>query len=147
MYRPDYDALYQQNAFRWFTVPVSSALLEVTGISIKDYNLNAEAGIELYKKGRKLLFDIFGPDIPPVRLVTPAISYGHLNCLGSELIFPENGEVGHKKICESLEQAIQLLKKPVEYANSGMAPFYIDYKAREIQEIPLQQSCRQLVQH
>ena len=127
MIRPDYEALSKQNTFRWFLTPDASALREVTGISICDCNLNAEAGIELYKTGRKRLFDIFGPDVPLAQIGTPAISYGHLNCLGSELIFPENGEVGHQKICESLEQGIQLLKKPIDYATSGMAPFYLDY--------------------
>lgn len=128
--RPDYETLRSETKFRWFVSSSYLALLEVTGIPIKEFNLNPSAGIELYRKGRPMLREMFGPDIGLPGVSTPPISYGHINSLGAELIFPDDGEVNHGVLCETLEQGVEILKKPVDFKSAGMAPFYLDYRRR-----------------
>lgn len=124
---PNYETARAEAGFSWFVGSSQSALREVVGIPIREFNLEVEACIEAYRKGRPLLKEMFGDDIQLPAPATPAISYGHVNGLGSELIFPDGGEVGHTHIYKSLEQGINALKKPVDFAVSGMAPFYIDF--------------------
>jgi hypothetical protein len=63
-------------------------------------------------------------------LRTPAISYGHVNGLGAELTFPEGGEVGHSHLYGSLKEAIDALRRPIDFAKAGMAAFYVDFRRR-----------------
>jgi hypothetical protein len=74
--------------------------------------------------------EFFGPDVDLPGLLTPVVSYGHINGLGAELIFPENGEVSHKPLYGSLGEGIAALKKPVDFARAGMTPFFIDFWRR-----------------
>lgn len=124
---PDYTTLRDDSTFNWRVASSYGALLDVTGIPIRELNLDPDAGIELYRKGRPILEDMYGPEVSLPRAGTPHISYGHVNGLGSKLTFPEGGEVAHEHICGSLEEGIEKLKEPVDYATAGMAPFFMDY--------------------
>jgi hypothetical protein len=131
--KPNYETLRQEAGFRWYVGSGSLALLEITGIPIKEFNLNPKACIEAYRKGRPLIRELCGEDVGLPGVSTPPISYGHPNGLGSKLTFPEGGEVAHEHIYTSLQEGIQALKKPVDFARAGMAPFYLDFR-RELQE-------------
>lgn len=131
--KPNYEPLRSETKFRWFVGSTYSALLELTGIPIKEFNLNPSAGIELYRKGRPLVWEMFGSDVKLPAIATPPISYGHINGLGAELLFPDDGEVNHGLLCETLEQGIEILKKPIDFELAGMAPFYLEYR-RKLQE-------------
>ena len=132
MITPDYNSLREKREFTWRTGAVQSALLDVTEIPIKEFNTDPSAGIEFYRKGRAILREMLGPDIPLPGLSTPAISYGHVNGLGAELLFPDDGEVNHTKPCSTLQEGIDLLKskRDVDFATAGMAPFYLDYREK-----------------
>ena len=53
-----------------------------------------------------------------------------MNGLGSELLFPPDGEVAHTHVYGDLETGIAALQRPVDFAVAGMAPFFLDYKRR-----------------
>jgi hypothetical protein len=125
--RPDYEHARQQAGFRWSVGATQAALRELAGIPIKEFNLNPDACIEAYRRGQPMLDEMFPEVVAPVPLATPAVSYGHVNGLGSELIFPEGGEVAHTHIYSSLEEGIAALKEPVDFATAGMAPFFLDF--------------------
>ena len=130
MYTPDYLSLREETDFSWRVSSTYTALPGLTGISLRDFSLNLDAGIELFRKGRGLLAEMFGPEVGKCPLATPPISYGHLNALGAELIFPEGGEVNYVTPCASVEEGIAFVEQDVDFATAGMAPFYIDYKAK-----------------
>ncbi len=134
--KPDYDRLRDEAGFTWFVRSTYLALLEVTGIEIREFYLNPQAGIELYRKGRPMIREMFGPDVGLPGVSTPPISYGHPNGLGSKLTFPEGGEVAHEHIYSSLREGIEALKKPVHFEKAGMAPFYLDYREKLLQAFP-----------
>ena len=131
--KPNYDTLRQEAGFRWYVGSTYLALLEITGIPIKEFNLHPKACIEAYRKGRPLIRELCGEDVGLPGVSTPPISYGHPNGLGSELTFPEGGEVAHEHIYASLREGIRALKEPVDFARAGMAPFYLDFR-RKLQE-------------
>jgi hypothetical protein len=130
MYEPDYETLRDETPFSWFVASGCNGLLEATGISQKEMFLNPLAGIELYKKGRPILLNMFGPNVRMPAPSTPPISYGHINALGAELFFPDDGEVNHGTLCETLEQGVEILKKTVDFSQAGMAPFYLEYRRK-----------------
>jgi len=135
--RPDYDKLRDEAGFDWRAGPTVYALLGLTGTPLGEYNLKPDACIEVYRKGWPLFREVF-PDerIPLPSVHTPAVSYGHVNGLGSELTFPEKGEVAHAHIYSSLEEGIEALKKPVDFASAGMAPFFLEFKRRLEEAFP-----------
>lgn len=134
--RPDYATARKEKGFSWYVSNSQDALRAVTGIAIKDFNLKTEACIQAYREGRGKLQEMFGPDIQLPSLSTPAISYGHANCLGAELTFPEGGEVGHSPLYASLDQGIGALKAKVDFKSAGMMPFYLDFLDRMKKAFP-----------
>jgi hypothetical protein len=129
MATPDYTTLREATGFSWRVNGTYTALPGLTGISLGEFSLDQDAGIEFYRKGRAMLREMFGPDVGTCPLATPPISYGHPNGLGTELIFPEGGEVNYVTPCDSVEAGIAFVEQEVDFAQAGMAPFYIDYKA------------------
>jgi hypothetical protein len=123
----DYATARQAAGFDWAVSGSQDALRALTGIPIREFNLNPKACIEAYRKGRPLHREFFGPDVGLPGVMTPAVSYGHINGLGAKLTFPENGEVGHTPLYASLSEGIAALRQPVEYARAGLTPFYIDF--------------------
>jgi hypothetical protein len=90
-----------------------------------------EAIVQAYTEGLPLARELYGPDVNYGGPGWAGISYGHVNCLGSELVFPTGYEVAHTPIYGSLEQGIAALQKaadwgPDEWANAGLMPFYLD---------------------
>ena len=78
MHQPDYAQLREQTPFRWRITSTYLALLDITGIKIRDMFLHPEVGIELYRRGRPLLREAYG-DLPVVLpgINTAPVSYGH----------------------------------------------------------------------
>lgn len=136
MRKPDYEKLSSEKTFHWSVGASYYPLIELTGIPIKEFFLNPSAGIELFKKGIPLLKKIYEKDVNMPGLCTPPISYGHANCVGVELFFPDNGEVNHGTLADSLDECIRILKKPVDFINAGMIPFYLDYLKKMQAEFP-----------
>jgi len=128
MERPNYDRLRDEAGFHWSVGGTYLALLELTGVPIREFYLDPSTCVEVYKEGRPLLREMFGDEVRLPGVATPPISYGHVNGLGSKLTFPEGGEVAHEHIYASLEKGIQALRKPVDFSRAGMAPFYLDFR-------------------
>lgn len=134
--KPDYTSARSSVSFEWSAGGSQDALRELAGIPIREFNLKPEACIEAYRKGLPRHRELFGEEVALPALATPAISYGHVNGLGSELIFPEDGEVGHTPIHASLAEGISALQNPVDFSRAGLAPFYVDFLAQMKRAFP-----------
>lgn len=135
-YTPDYTTLREEMGFSWRVSGNIYLLFELTGLPMREFFLDPQVAIELYTTGREKLHSVLGPDIPVPRVTTPPVSYGHVNTLGSELFFPEGGEVAHNHPCETIDHAIELACKDVDFASAGMSPFYLDYHKKMQQAFP-----------
>jgi hypothetical protein len=132
----DYTTARQEAGFAWHVGVGPGAYMALAGVPIRDYFLDPAACIEIYRRGRPLAREMFGEEVILAGPSTPAISYGHVNGLGSKLIFPEGGEVAHTPIHASLEEGIAALGKPVDFARAGMTPFYLDFRRRLQEAFP-----------
>lgn len=126
--RPDYQTARANAKFGWSVAGTQGALRELTGIPIREFNLNPEACIEAFRRGRPLLRESFGEDVGLPGVSTPAVSYGHPSTLGAELVFPEGGEVGVRPLYASLAEGIERLNQPTDFLSQGMAPFFRDFR-------------------
>jgi len=127
--RPNYDTARAEAGFEWSASTNYYAYFQLANVPIRDFFLQPDACIEAYTIGRARAREILAEDrdITFAGPATPPISYGHVNGLGAELLFPEGGEVAHTHPYRSLKEGIAALRKPVDYAQAGMAPFYLDF--------------------
>jgi len=107
MEKPGYEKLRRQKGFDWYIGIGGDSLWKLAGIPIQDFYLNPAACIEAYKKGRPLLRELFGPDVPEPVVSTPMIKYGHLNTPGAEVKFPEGGEPHHSFLFDSPDEPVK----------------------------------------
>ena len=127
----DYNTLCDNTSFTWSVGSTATALIVLAGLRYRDYFLDFDENIRMYKEGEKKLAKLFD-GFPMPNIVTPAISYGHVNCLGAELFFPEDGEVGVRHICSSAKDGIELLKSKqgINLSKEGMFPFYEEFAGK-----------------
>lgn len=119
------------------TVTVNGLIaLADSGCSMREFNTVPETVIEVYRRGRPAARELFGEKIGLCGLMTPPISYGHLNVLGAELLFPEDGEVAVAPLANSMTEAIRILRQPRDMRNSGQLPFYLDFQRRLEEAFP-----------
>jgi hypothetical protein len=129
MQKPEYDRLRESRGFSWSVSATYLALLDITGIPIREYNTRPEAGIELFRRGRAALREMYGQELGLPGPMTPPISYGHVNALGLELVFPEGGEVNYVRSRRSLEEWCGILERSTDYAHAGMIGTFQAYQA------------------
>lgn len=108
----------------------------LAGVRFDRLFLDADAIAEAYMKGRPKAEALFGPEVGMGGPSWAGISYGHANCLGCQLVFPEDSEVAHVPVYASLAEGIAALKKPVDFARQGMFPFYLELWAKLKQRFP-----------
>ena len=124
----DYAMLRSDTPFTWGVGSTTTALIVLAGLSYRDYFLDYNENVRMYQEGGEKFAKLF-KGFPMPQMITPAISYGHANCLGAELFFPENGEVGVNHICSSVKEGIELLKSKqgIDLSKEGMFPFYAEF--------------------
>jgi hypothetical protein len=95
--------------------------------------------VEIYKDKYYLrLKERFGDFINPPGISTPSVSYGHINFLGIDLVFPEGqGEVNYKHDKKSLQEWIDILNEKTNF--SEMTPegrFFLEYRDKLAEAYP-----------
>jgi hypothetical protein len=135
--RPDYQTARAEAGFGWSVGTSYITYLHLADVPVREFFLRPEACIEVYRIGRARARELLPQaEVRFAGPATPPISYGHANGLGSELMFPEGGEVAHTHPYGSLDEGIEALKQPVDFASAGMAPFYIAFRRRLQEAFP-----------
>ncbi|MDP6038021.1 MAG: uroporphyrinogen decarboxylase family protein, partial [Candidatus Latescibacteria bacterium] len=112
--------------FTWYVASGMPTYSALSGVRFDRIFQESDAIIEAYSVGHPKAVEIFGPDVRYGGPGWAGISYGHVNCLGSQLTFPKDSEVAHKPIYSSLAEGIEALQQNVDWASAGMMPFYLD---------------------
>lgn len=123
----DYESLRSQMGFTWVVRPTESCLRELSGVAVRDFYLDVDACVTAHRTGREVLRERFGDDITLPSPGTPILDCGHVNCLGAELTFPDDGEVVYSHPFSSLEDALSALDIDVDFASAGQAKFYMEF--------------------
>jgi len=109
-HRPDYDTARHKARFNWWASVGVGAYRELAGVPIREFNLDPKACIEVYQTGRTRARELFGDQVSYAGPATPPVSYGHVNCLGAELLFPDGGEVNFRPpTCHAEHRCLYLL--------------------------------------
>jgi len=115
-----------ETPFSWYVSCCVPAYAELAGVPYDRTFYDRDAIIEAYSVGYPRALALFGDDLRYSGPGWSGISYGHVNCLGSPLTFPEGSEVAHAPIHASLDEGIRELKQPVDWASAGMMPVYLE---------------------
>ncbi|MGC9350265.1 MAG: uroporphyrinogen decarboxylase family protein [Anaerolineae bacterium] len=115
-----------ETPFRWYVTCGMPAYATLAGVRFDRIFREAGAIVEAFTVGEPRARELFGPDVTYGGPGWAGISYGHANCLGSPLRFPEGSEVAHEPIYDSLSAGVAALHIPVDWANAGMMPFYLN---------------------
>ena len=119
-------ATREEAPFAWGAACGIPAYATLAGVRFDRLFTDVDAVAEAYEKGRPMAEKLFGPDVGMGGPMWAGISYLHVNALGSEMIFPEDSEVGQTHIYDSLDDGIRALERDVDFASQGMVPFYFD---------------------
>lgn len=112
--------------FKWSVSGGIEALSVLAGIRFDRMFSDLDAIVSAYRDGGKIAHEWFGPDVSFGGPRWAGISYGHVNCLGSRLVFPEDSEVAHTPIYDSLSDGIRALRRGVDFTRAGLFPFYLE---------------------
>ena len=96
----------------------------LSGIKIRDFFLDQKSCAYAYREGRKKIKEIFGPEVSLPHVSPAHFSYGHLACLGAEIAFPENGEPVPKVLYKSIEEAVESLRRGVDFRENKLFKHY-----------------------
>lgn len=135
----DYDKARDEAGFDWYIGTSVYAFMELAGISLHEYNTNPQAGIEVHKPGYfEKCREMFGDYLNPVGISTPAVSYGHIDFLGVELVFPQgDGEVNYVHREKSLKEWTRILKDNMSFNEmTEYGKFFLDYREKLKQAYP-----------
>ena len=119
MYKVNYEKAREEAGFNYNLSNGVCSLMSTANLTYSEINTEAKAGIKLYSKENvEKLNEIFEHRLNPIPPSTGHISYGHISCLGMELVFPEgNGDVNYIHEHKSLDEWIKILKKDIELSD------------------------------
>jgi hypothetical protein len=113
-------------AYRWYVSCGMPTYAALAGVRFDRIFCEVDAIAEAYDVGAPRARALFGSDVRYGGPAWAGISYGHVNCLGSALRFPTDSEVAHAPIYCSLEEGIEALQQPVDWASAGLMPAYLE---------------------
>ena len=114
-----------ERPFGWYVNCGMPALGELAAVPLHFLFREADAIIEAYQTGVPRLRELFGPDVEVCHPGWAHICYGHVNTLGCQFVFPDDSDVGVVPVYPSLNEGIDALQNEIDFAGSGMFPFYL----------------------
>lgn len=114
-----------ETPYSWHVSCGMPAYAVLAGVRYDRLFTDADAIVEAYRKGRPLAEALFGPDVGMGGPYWAGNSYGHINALGSQLVFPEDSEVAHTPLYDSLAEGTRALKREVDFTKQGLFPRYL----------------------
>lgn len=112
--------------FSWSISGGIEALAPLAGVPFHLLFTDRDAIVDSWNKGLPLALARLWPEVPFGKPCWAHNSYGHVNGLGSTLVFPENSEVAHTPVFASLADGIRALERDVDFTKAGLFPFYLE---------------------
>jgi len=109
----------------------------LSGINMREFFLDPKSCAYAHREGRIKVREIFGQEVSLPSIAPASLSYGHLACLGAEIIFPESGQPVPKPLYNNIEEAIEALRRPVNFKENKLFKQYYaiyEYLKREFKE-------------
>jgi hypothetical protein len=123
-------------SFSWAITGGIEALAPLAGVRFDRLFRERDAILEAWSGGLPRVRAELGPDVPFGTPRWASISYGHVNTLGSRLVFPEDSEVGHTPVFQNLDEGIRALDREIDFKTAGLFPFYLELWEKLKQDFP-----------
>lgn len=106
-------------------VLVEETLPYLAHVRIDEFYLDPESCVLTFKLGRSKIKDIFNENVSYPSVSCPPISYGHVACLGCEIVFPKDSEPYAKPAFASLDDGIRTLEREVDFNDNPLFNHYL----------------------
>ena len=90
----------------------------LSGVSLRDFHLDGPSCAHAFREGGRRCRELFGEDAGISTCYCPPLSYGHLACLGAEILFPEHGAPKPAPLYDSLDEGIRALQSAHDFAGT-----------------------------
>ncbi|RLI27229.1 hypothetical protein DRO58_04655, partial [Candidatus Bathyarchaeota archaeon] len=111
--------------FRWRVSAGHEVLAYISGVKLRDFYMDPRACAHAFREGRRKLKGIFGEDLRLPRISVPALSYGHISCLGAEIVFPADTAPVPQPVYSSIEEGIRSLCKKRDFSECRLFKHYL----------------------
>ena len=91
----------------------------LAGVSLREFHLDGPACAYAFREGGRRCRELFGDGAGISTCYCPPLSYGHLACLGAEILFPEHGAPKPAPLYDSLDAAIRALQTAPDFAGAA----------------------------
>jgi len=108
----------------WYVGTTHEVLAYLAEIKLRDFYLDPSSCAKSFRVGRKRIREIFGKEVTLPGGGGPALSYGHIVCLGAKASFPEDSAPGVKPTYSSIDEGIQSLKKNIDFKKNKLFQHY-----------------------
>ena len=116
---------------------IYDALTYLSDVNISEYFLDPYSCAKALHVGREKVKDIFGDGISIPPITCPHLAYGHLSCLGAQVIFPINSDPSIRPSVASINEGIKKLGYKTNFSLNSLFIHYInlyDYLKKEFPE-------------
>ncbi len=104
------------------------AIVYLGGITMREFYQDKVKCAKAWRIAGEKIHEYFGDLLSIKNITGPPISYGHIICLGSPVIFPENTEPNVRPMLASIDEGIDLLlkKRDIDYSQHPLFKHYYD---------------------
>jgi len=91
-------------------------------VGFAEYYLDPRACFKARETFERKMKDMYGGALEYIvmpRCECPHLSYGHMACLGATLLYPEDGDPGIRPFADSVEEAIRLARRDVDFSQAS----------------------------
>ena len=106
---------------------IYDALTYLSNINISEYFLDPSSYKKIFHIGRSKIRSLFGDDIELPSVACPHLAYGHLSCLGAEVIFPENSDPSMRPFITSIDEGIEKLIRDIDFSTNSLFNNHISF--------------------
>lgn len=109
----------------WFVGVADATLPYLSGVDLDQYYLNPRSCVYAIKAGRRKVRELFGEEVTLPDVSCPPLSYGHVSCLGGEVVFLHDSEPYVRAAYKTLDDAIEALRKARSFEDNDLFRHYL----------------------
>jgi len=126
----------QTEGLGWFVGVADATLPYLSGVDLDEYYLNPRSCVRAIRVGRKRVRELFGDEVTLPTVSCPPLSYGHVTCLGGEVVFLHDTEPYVRAAYQDIDDAIEALRTAGGFLDNDLFKHYLAIYEHLKQEFP-----------
>ena len=119
---------------------VQDATIYLGGVTVCEYFTQPSVFKKMWETSRRKFDEMFGETREHIIIYPgihcPAISYGHLGCIGAKIRYPEDSEPNMLQMVDSVDDGIKWLKSGWDFSKSDIFKHYDAYHRKLKEDFP-----------